>query len=287
MSDNVDRVKIAAWQMPIGATGADEALFALREQVCRCERAGVSVLCCPEAAIGGLADDAPEPGGIAIATADVDATFAPIASDRVTVIVGFTELRSDGRLYNAAAVARQGAVTGIYRKVYPAINRSVYAPGQELPVFGADDLTFGIVICNDSNYLEPARVMALKGATVLFVPTNNSLPAARVSDGLAAEARACDIARAVENTVWVVRADVAGRTTTHASEGATGVVAPNGRVVCTTQRFAEELLIAEIDPRPPERRRGWDAERNLAVLEEYRASLSPPRVNAAAGSVPH
>lgn len=85
------------------------------------------------------------------------------------------------------------------------------------------------------------------------------------------EARACDIARAVDNTVWVVRADVAGRTATHASEGATSVVDPNGGIISTAQHLTEDLLIVEINPRPPQRRRGWDAGRNPAVLAEYRA----------------
>jgi len=126
-------MRIAAWQMPIDATAPGQVLPALREQIRRCERAGVSVLCCPEAAIGGLADDAPEPAAIAIAAGNVDATFAAIASERVTAIVGFTELQGDRRLYNAAAVVRKNTATGIYRKVHPAINRSVYVPGRELP----------------------------------------------------------------------------------------------------------------------------------------------------------
>lgn len=264
-------MKIAAWQMPIGATATSAALAALSVQLRSCEKAGVSVLCCPEAAVGGLADYSHDPGAAAIATADVDATFAPIASATVTTIVGFTERGRDGHLYNAAAVVRRGSVSGIYRKVYPAINRSVYEPGRELPVFYADDLTFGIVICNDSNYFEPARVMAVKGAAALFVPTNNSLPLARSRQGLVNEARACDIARAVDNTVWVVRADVAGRTAAHASDGATCVVDPNGSIMSTAQPHSEDLLVVEINPRPPQRRRGWDADRNPAVLEEYRA----------------
>ena len=61
-------MKIAAWQMPIEATGADDAFAALHVQVRRCEEAGVSVLCCPEAAIGGLADYAAEPEALGIAT---------------------------------------------------------------------------------------------------------------------------------------------------------------------------------------------------------------------------
>lgn len=76
-------MKVAAWQMPIAATAPpDAALDALRVQLRRCEEIGVSVLCCPEAAVGGLADYAHEPGAAAIATAAVDATFGPIARRR-------------------------------------------------------------------------------------------------------------------------------------------------------------------------------------------------------------
>lgn len=58
---------------------------------------------------------------MAIATADVDATFAPMTSERVTPIVGLTERGHGGRLYHAAAAVRRGGVAGIYRKIYPAV----------------------------------------------------------------------------------------------------------------------------------------------------------------------
>ena len=99
--------------------------------------------------------------------------LAPLASDVVTSISGFTESTRDGRLYNAAAVYHRGAVIGIYRKLFPATRRSVYEAGNKTPVFDVDGLKFGIVICRDSNYFEPARIMAAPGATALFVPTNN------------------------------------------------------------------------------------------------------------------
>jgi shikimate kinase len=44
--------------------------------------------------------------------------------------------------------------------------------GDQMPVFRVGGLTFGIVICSDSNYPEPARFMVSKGATALFIPTN-------------------------------------------------------------------------------------------------------------------
>ena len=78
-------------------------------------------------------------------------------------------------------------------------------------MFTVGALTFGIMICGDSLYPELARVMALQGAVVLFVPTNNGMPAAKGGAELIAEARNTDIARAIENSVSVIRADVAGR----------------------------------------------------------------------------
>jgi Carbon-nitrogen hydrolase len=78
--------------------------------------------------------------------------------------------------YNSPAVFHRGDVEGIYCKLHPAIRGSVYSAGHEIPVFRMGELTFGIVICNDSNYREPASIMAAKGAAALFVPTNNGLP---------------------------------------------------------------------------------------------------------------
>src|SRR4030095_8351546 len=88
--------------------------------------------------------------------------LAPLTSETVTTILGFTEIDRLGRLYNSAAVFHQGSVLGLYRKLYPAINRSVYQAGNKLPVFKVGELTFGIIICNDSNYLEPAAVLAAR-----------------------------------------------------------------------------------------------------------------------------
>lgn len=148
-------------------------------------------------------------------------------------------------------------MTGIYRKLHPAIRRSVYAAGAETPVFAADGLTFGIVICNDSNFAEPARRMAALGAAVLFVPTSNALAPPHHPGRIADEARAVDVARAVELGLWIVRADVAGRADARVSHGSSAIIDPAGRVVRAARPLAEELLIAEIDgvplPQPADR----------------------------------
>jgi predicted amidohydrolase len=246
-------MKVAAWQAPLHATGSrEEALRLLVAQVERCESAGVEILCCPEGVLGGLADYASRPADIAVDAdaGELHALLAPLASDRVATIVGFTELGRGGRLYNSAAVFHRGSVAGIYRKLHPAINRSVYEAGGETPVFTIGGLTFGILICRDSTFPEPARTMASQGATALFVPTNNGLPRAKGGPELVAEARDADVARATGNGVFVIRADVAGRRGDLLSWGSSGIVAPDGRVLQSARRLRPDFVVAEIGSHP-------------------------------------
>jgi len=231
-----------------------EAVELIRRRVEWCEAAGVEILCCPEAVLGGLADYAARPAAFAmdVESGQLRAMLAPLASDTVTTILGFTEI-SAGQLYNSAAVFHRGAIAGVYRKLHPAIRKSVYRAGDRMPVFTVGGLTFGIVICYDSNFPEPARLMASQGATALFIPTNNGLPLERAD--VSGDARKADIARARENSVWVIRSDVAGRTADLMSYGSSGIVDSEGRVLQSARRLTEDLLVAELDPAPREQRR--------------------------------
>ncbi len=264
-------MKVAAYQAPLPATLSVEILGLIREQVDCCESKGVEILCCPEGVLGGLADYASRPTDIAIDVegGQLHTLLAPLASDRVTTILGFTEMGRGGRLYNSAAVFHKGAVVGIYRKLYPAINHSIYEAGDKMPVFTVGDLTFGIIICLDSNYYEPARIMAAQGAAALFVPTNNGLPLTKAGPELIAQARNVDIARAIENSVSVIRADVAGRTESLMSYGSSGIVDPDGLVLQNARQLDPDLVIADIETAPRKHRRGWDASGNRAVMDEY------------------
>ena len=119
-----------------------------------------------------------------------------------------------------------------------------------MPVFEVGDLTFGIVICRDSTYPEPAGVMADDGARVLFVPTNNGLPPAKSGVEIVAEARQTDIARAKGNRVSVIRADVAGRADGLVSYGSSGIVDGEGTALGAAREFETGLVIADVEMKP-------------------------------------
>jgi 5-aminopentanamidase len=97
-------------------------------------------------------------------------------------------------------------VATIYRKRYPSIRRSVYSADDQSPVFTVGSLSFGIMICNDSNDSELAANIAARGASTIFLPSNNSLPPERAD--VVGLTRAVDVALAKDNAVMIVRADV-------------------------------------------------------------------------------
>ena len=242
------QMKVAAYQAPLLASGSVEAIGLIAEQVRVCESAGVDILCCPEAVLGGLADYNSRPVDIAInvPSGRLQSVLAPIASETVTTIVGFTELGPNGRLFNSAAIFFKGEVVGVYRKLHPAINQSVYEPGTDTPIFKVGGLIFGVVICRDSTYPDLARIMANRGATALFVPTNNALAPTKAGTEVVEEARNIDISRARENGVSVIRADVAGQADGFVSYGSSGIIDPDGSVLQSAKQLEASLLVAEI-----------------------------------------
>ncbi len=239
-------MKVAAYQAPLLPAGSMAALELIRHRVTWCEIEGVEILCCPEAVLGGLADHAECPARFAIDIegGQLETLLAPFASKSVTTIVGFTEAAGAGKLYNAAAVFHGGRVIGIYRKRYPAIRKSVYSAGDQSPVFTIGSLSFGIMICNDSNYPELAAGMAARGAKAIFLPSNNGLRPEKAD--VVALSRAVDIARARDNNVMIVRADVAGRTADRVSFGSSAIVDSSGTVLLAGRALSEDILVAEV-----------------------------------------
>ncbi len=94
---------------------------------------------------------------------------------KIFLVLGFLE-SSDTKLYNTAIlIDPDGDIIGKYRKTHfyqgYDVNPEDYIPGDEYPVFDTPFGKVGIVICYDRQLPEPARIMALKGAQILIVPS--------------------------------------------------------------------------------------------------------------------
>jgi len=240
-------MKLAAWQTPLLPRGSMAALGLARDRIAWCEAEGIRILLCPEALLGGLADDADQPAesAISVENGQLATLLAPLASNSVTTIIGFTEITAAGKLHNSAAILHRGAIIGVYRKRHPAIRRSVYSPGEEEPVFSIDCLTFGIMICNDTNHPELARALVARGAQALFEPSNNALSPEKAD--VVAGTHAVDIACARANRVPVLRADVAGRSADRVAFGTSIIVDADGNILARASPLVEDMLVATIE----------------------------------------
>jgi predicted amidohydrolase len=273
-------VKVAAYQAPYLPFGSLDGIGFIAEQLDLCEDAGVDVLCCPEAVIGGLAheSDGQSPADVALNVEDGQLldVLAPLMTTTVALIVGFTERAPSGDLYSSAAVIVDGNLALVYRKVFPGY-RTVINAGSQLPVVWRGPSGFGVIICNDIWYLEPARVLAAAGAAVLFVPSHSGhsregAPTAR----LRARGENLPIARAVENTCAVVVADVTGRQEGRVALGASRIIDPDGVVLACADPSRTSLLMAEVDgARRPSDPRGWDGATNPVVRDAFLGLWSP------------
>ena len=183
-------------------------------------------------------------------------------------MVGFNETR-DGKLYNTVAVIERGKILGRYSKAFPIMR--YFKPGREFPVFEKKGLKFGVIICADGGYIEPARILALKGAKLIFAPHYNF-----VSDPIQhyQMVRNDHVARAIENGVYFLRANnvVPGRTLEGWGDRGYGygdsyLLNPNGEIVAAAGLYQEYLMIYNFDLQKTHRNRHtWRSNKSAAAL---------------------
>lgn len=163
-------------------------------------------------------------------------------------MVGFNELR-DGDIYNTVAVIEKGELLGRYSKAMPIYR--YFKPGREFPVFEKKGVKFGVIICADGGYIEPTRILSIKGAQVIFAPHFNFVrdPVKHYQ-----MVRNDHIARAVENGVYFIRAnnvvpgrEIDGIGTAGYGYGDSYILNPNGQIVAAAGLYHEYLMIYNLD----------------------------------------
>jgi len=88
------------------------------------------------------------------------------------IIGGFCEY-SEGNLYNTAVAVSETGVLAHYRKLHLfAAEKHCFQPGDlGLPVFQTRFGTIGLCICYDLRFVEVVRILALRHADLVCVPT--------------------------------------------------------------------------------------------------------------------
>jgi len=172
------------------------------------------------------------------------------ATHEVVALVGFPE-RSDD-VYNACAVLADGAVQAVYRKVYlPNYGvfdeQRYFQAGSGAALIEVGDAIIGLTVCEDIwEPGPPASDEAAAGATLLI-----NLSASPYHAGKGTERERMLIQRARDNVAAVAFCNLVGGQDELVFDGHSLLIDHEGTVIARGRQFAEELIVATIDPAAP------------------------------------
>ncbi|GAA1654698.1 carbon-nitrogen hydrolase family protein [Actinoplanes couchii] len=195
-------------------------------------QADVDLLVLPECFLQGylVTADHVREQALEIGSPEFGAVLRRLSQVRPMLVVGMIE-RSGGAFHNTAVVIAGGEVLGRYRKNRLTAGESpVFAPGDDYPVFDCKGVRFGINICYDAQFPEPAARIAAAGATLLVHPSQNMMPADRAVHWQHQHNK-IRARRVRETGLWLAAADITGTRDGRLALGPTCVLNPDGEVV--------------------------------------------------------
>jgi predicted amidohydrolase len=224
--------------------------------------AGASLVCFPELALTPYFPADPSAGVDQFRYEPDDMHLRPIFEAARTsgmwVVLPFAEADGPRTFNSALLVDPNGAIAGRYRKLHipPGFvtesetlsthEKLFFAAGDlGLPVFDLGFARIGLLICYDRFFPEAARALAVSGAEILCISSNNrAYGSAWAEDALQAMLRT----RAYENGCYVLAPGKAGVEFGRQFIGRSLIASPvGGQVLASSASDGDELLYADFD----------------------------------------
>jgi predicted amidohydrolase len=214
---------------------------------------GVSIVCLPEyfstGYMGKRLAEVAEP----ISGPTIETLWRKAREKKIHIVAGSIVENENGTLYNTSClIGPDGELIGRYRKTHPwrGEPKNEYGdgivPGDEYPVFDTALGKLAVFIDSDLDFPEPARIMALNGAEIVFWP-------AHCSGKWIDSHRFGMQQRAYENMVYVVGANRIGMWSGSPVGdvlylGSSRIISPLGEILASAGEFSEGLAVATVDP---------------------------------------
>jgi len=210
---------------------------------------GAKIICYPELCLTPWFPKEQDDAHFSLAEAVTGARLARFqeisrAAQAVLIAPFFESLQ--GRYFNSAAVIDNGEILGVYRKVHlpdlPLYREQYYfsASDEGFPVFDTSQGRIGIQICWDNLFPEGTRILALKGAEIVFAPTAASQNTHHVWE------RAIT-ANAFASNVYVFRVNRVGQQDELSFYGRSFCADPWGEMASELAGGTEAIILADVD----------------------------------------
>lgn len=162
---------------------------------------------------------------------------------KTSVVFGMIE-RSGRQIFNTAVLIGPEGLVGSYRKIhlpYLGVDRFTTPGNRPFEVLEVGGVRIGMLICYDGGFPEAARVLAVRGADLVVLPTN-------WPPGATCMAEFSINCRAMENGVYFAAVDRVGTENGFSFIGKSRICSPCGATMASIDDDSSGVLRAEIDP---------------------------------------
>ncbi len=166
--------------------------------------------------------------------------------NNVVLICPIFEVQEESFYNSAVVIDANGEVLGSYRKIHvPQIplweERYYFSSGDNgFPVFRTKFAPIGIQICWDNFFPEGSRILALKGAKILFSPTAAAFASQRKWETVISS-------NSVANGVYIFRVNRVGSEAKQDFYGRSFCISPEGELLDKPTGMKDSIALVEID----------------------------------------
>jgi N-carbamoylputrescine amidase len=175
----------------------------------------------------------------------------------VVLICPIFEIEGNSYYNSATVIDADGEILGTYRKIHvPQIplweERYYFSSGNHgFPVFRTKFAPIGIQICWDNFFPEGSRILALKGAKILFSPTAAAFASQRKWETVISS-------NAIANGVYIFRVNRVGSEEKQDFYGRSFCISPEGEFLGKPTGMKDSIALIEVDLRNVEKtRKEW------------------------------
>lgn len=204
---------------------------------------GVNVAVFPEGAVSGYSLDV-MPASTDEVVAVEERIRRTCHDRRIAAVVGSIH-RAESRTYDSAVVfSSRGELVEEYGKLMLSGEKWA-TPGNHIAFFNLEGVPSTVIICHDERYPELVRLPAMSGARIVYYI---SFESGMNKEQKLAGYRAQMMARAVENTVFVVAANAPGNPKDNSgSHGQSRIIQDDGTILKEASYYSEDILIESLD----------------------------------------
>ncbi len=238
------RVAVVVSNSPVNKTGHNLDQTARWIKIAKNQ--GASIICFPEMNITGYSvstdiSDAAEP----VPGPATDKLLNLASEKNIVILAGMAEKDKKGRIFATHLIVKPHEDLGVYQKLYIAPpERSIYTPGDKIPLFETQGVKFGIQLCYDTHFPELSTHMAINGADIIFMP--HASPRGTPDEKFKSWMRHLP-ARAYDNSLFVIACNQTGNNEKGLGfPGVSLIIDPSGNVIKKNVTGEESIIVVDL-----------------------------------------